>query len=249
MPIHIKSVQGYYFLDAWVMANIIQLSTIDFCRRHLNKANDPCGRQYDQMTQAARSITANIAEGASRHQTSRETEMKLTDVARASACELHGDYLTFSLLTATEPWARTSEPYTRLAAIKLDEPLYTDDWQREAWLHIMRQKKKFDPWTAHPRLDVSLNAMLQLVSRETVMLEKLIAYHLRDFKENGGFTENLTQERITALKEAAQLKPTPRCPICGGPMKKVMAKKGINSGHEFWSCLNYPNCKGTRPVI
>ena len=36
------------------------------------------------MTQAARSVPANIAEGNSRHSTSRETEMKLTDVARAS---------------------------------------------------------------------------------------------------------------------------------------------------------------------
>ena len=33
------------------------------CIRYLNRTNDPCGRQYDQMTQAARSVTANIAEG------------------------------------------------------------------------------------------------------------------------------------------------------------------------------------------
>ncbi len=32
------------------------------CIRNLNRTNDPCGRQYDQMTQAARSVTANIAE-------------------------------------------------------------------------------------------------------------------------------------------------------------------------------------------
>ena len=49
--------------------------------------NDPCGRQYDQMTQAARSVPANIAEGNSRHSTSKETEMRLTDVARASLAE------------------------------------------------------------------------------------------------------------------------------------------------------------------
>lgn len=53
---------GYYWLDTWILANVIQLATQDFCIRYLNRTNDPCGRQYDQMTQAARSVTANIAE-------------------------------------------------------------------------------------------------------------------------------------------------------------------------------------------
>ena len=42
---------GYYWLDTWVMANVIQLATQDFCARNLNHINDPCGRQYDQMIQ------------------------------------------------------------------------------------------------------------------------------------------------------------------------------------------------------
>lgn len=41
---------GYYWLDTWVLANVIQLATQDFCMRYLNHTNDPCGRQYDQMT-------------------------------------------------------------------------------------------------------------------------------------------------------------------------------------------------------
>ena len=44
---------GYRWLDAWVLANIIQLATQKFCRKFLNHTNDPCGRQFDQMTQAA----------------------------------------------------------------------------------------------------------------------------------------------------------------------------------------------------
>ena len=50
--------------------------------------NDPKGRHYDQMYMAARSVYANIAEGSARHNTSTETEMRLTDVARGSAIEL-----------------------------------------------------------------------------------------------------------------------------------------------------------------
>ena len=38
------------------------------------------------------------------------------------------------------------------------------------------------------------------------------------------------------------------CPKCGKPMLKRVAKKGVNSGKEFWSCSDYPECNGTRNV-
>ena len=39
---------GYFWLDTWVFANIIELATRDFCIRFLNRTNDPCGRMFDQ---------------------------------------------------------------------------------------------------------------------------------------------------------------------------------------------------------
>lgn len=33
----------------------------------------------------------------------------------------------------------------------------------------------------------------------------------------------------------------PTCPVCSGPMRLRTGKFG-----DFWSCMNYPNCKGTR---
>ena len=114
---------GYYWLDTWVMSNVIQLATQDFCRRYLNRTNDPCGRQYDQMTQAARSVPANIAEGNSRHATSKETEMRLTDVARASLAELANDYLNWLLQHEELPWSVKSDIYRKVANTHLDRPL------------------------------------------------------------------------------------------------------------------------------
>lgn len=246
MSITIKSVKGYYYLDVWIMANIIQLATTEVCRRLLDRTNDPCGRQYDQMTQAARSVTANIAEGLSRHQTSRETEMKLTDVARASLSELLGDYFFLAMQHGVEPWAKTSTARQSLAAITLDRPVYTDDWQREAWLHIMRQKTKYDPWVRHERLDICLNTMMQLCNREITMLQRLIASQLESFKNEGGFTENLTHERLATIQEQRTAAPT--CPLCGKPMMRRMVRKGIHTGDAFWGCTDYPNCRGTRKI-
>jgi len=40
----------------------------------------------------------------------------------------------------------------------------------------------------------------------------------------------------------------PVCPICAGAMKRRTAKRGVNVGGEFWGCVSYPRCKGTRPA-
>ena len=126
---------GYYWLDTWVLANFIQLTTQDFCLRYLNRTKDPCGRQFDQMTQAARSAPANIAEGNSWHSTSRETEMKLTDVARASLAELENDYLNWLLMHENVPWSVNDPEYQRVSNVALDRPTYRDDVQHLSSIH------------------------------------------------------------------------------------------------------------------
>ena len=81
---------GFRKLHSFTLATIVQLETLRFCRRFFTfdhreantKFYDPKGRQYDQMTQAARSGRQNIIEGSERSATSKDTEMKLTDVAR-----------------------------------------------------------------------------------------------------------------------------------------------------------------------
>ncbi|MBR4837663.1 MAG: four helix bundle protein [Bacteroidales bacterium] len=65
------------------------------------------------MTQAARSVTANIAEGNSRHATSKETEMRLTDVARASLAELANDYINWLLHHEKAPWSVKSSEHKK----------------------------------------------------------------------------------------------------------------------------------------
>lgn len=62
--------------------------TYYFAHKFLNKTD----RTIDQMIQAARSGRQNIAEGSAASSTSRETELKLTNVAKASLQELLLDY-------------------------------------------------------------------------------------------------------------------------------------------------------------
>ena len=235
----------YYWLDTWVFANVIQLATQDFCIRYLNLTNDPCGRLFDQMVMAARSVPANIAEGSSRHSTSRETEMKLIDVARASLAELSNDYLNWLLRFENTPWSTKSADYHAVNSVQLDAPDYKDDVLHLSSIHILKQKHKFDNWLNTGDSLVAANCLLILCNRLIMMLRRQIQYLLESFKAEGGFTEGLTAERLSYRQQQSVQANAPVCPLCGKPMIKRVAQKGINSGREFWSCSGFPNCKGT----
>lgn len=240
---------GYRWLDVWVMANIIQIATQKFCRRFLDRSNDPCGRLFDQMTQAARSGVSNIAEGYARNATSRETEMKLYDVAKASLDELSGDYRNWLMLDGELPWHDDDAETKAILAVKLDRADYTTDIERSAVAHILAQEAKFAYWLDAEDSFVRARALLVLCGRAIQMLTRKIEQSHADFVEEGGFAENLTRDRLAARDAThAQNGSAPKCPKCGKPMRERVAKRGTRAGKRFWSCVGYPECDGTRPL-
>jgi len=236
---------GYFWLDSWLLANIVQLGTQRFCKRFLNRTNDPCGRQFDQMTQAARSGCANIAEGSARLATSKETEMRLTDVARSSLAELAGDYLNWLLQQEKVPWGKETAEARALYAVRLDPPLYGEDVVHDACAHILAQKRKFAEWLDSDGDEILANALLILIARVINMLNRQMESQGEAFEREGGFREKLTGIRLEA--RAKQLA-VPVCPECGKPMTRRKAKNGKNAGQDSWGCTGYPECKGVREM-
>src|ERR1700752_19381 len=82
---------GYRNLKSFQHAELVYDATVKFCDRFIDKRS----RTQDQMVQAARSGVQNIAEGSQASGTSKKTELKLTNVARASLEELRLDYEDF----------------------------------------------------------------------------------------------------------------------------------------------------------
>jgi four helix bundle protein len=82
---------GYRKLKSFQVAQLAYDVTARFCDRYIEKRS----RTHDQMVQAARSGVQNIAEGSQASGTSKKTELKLTNVARASLEELRLDYEDF----------------------------------------------------------------------------------------------------------------------------------------------------------
>lgn len=79
---------GFRKLKSFQLSQLVYDLTVLFCDRYVNKRS----RTHDQMVQAARSGVQNIAEGSQASGTSKKTELKLTNVARASLEELRLDY-------------------------------------------------------------------------------------------------------------------------------------------------------------
>src|SRR5690348_8169455 len=93
---------GYRKLKSFQIAQLVFDVTVRFCERYLDRRS----RTYDQMVQSARSGVQNIAEGSQASGTSKKTELKLTNVARASMEELRLDYEDFLRQRGLPVWDR-----------------------------------------------------------------------------------------------------------------------------------------------
>src|SRR5271168_429200 len=95
----------YQKLLSYQKAEIVYDVTYSFCHRFLKKGD----RTIDQMIQAARSGKQNIVEGSQASGTSKEMEIKLTNVARASLEELLVDYRDFLCVRDHAIWKKDSK--------------------------------------------------------------------------------------------------------------------------------------------
>lgn len=67
-------------------------------------------------------------------------------------------------------------------------------------------------------------------------------------------THGMTSNKVDrAKKNAPESTPStttaePGCPQCGNAMVKRVARKGANSGKNFWGCVEFPRCRGMRAI-
>ena len=93
---------GYRSLRSFQVAQLVFDVTVRFCELYVGKRN----RTFDQMVQAARSGVQNIPEGSQASGTSKKSDLKLTNVARASLEELRLDYEDFLRQGGCRCWHR-----------------------------------------------------------------------------------------------------------------------------------------------
>ncbi len=177
----IPSHGGYRNLLTFQKAEIIYDGTVFFCKKYFSKYD----RTIDQMVQAARSGKQNIAEASMASATSKETEIKLTNVARASLEELLIDYEDFLRTRKLKIWPR-GHKYT----LRFDELNRTEGANYETFKKAIENE---DP-------EISAN-VLRSLSKVTVFLlgQQLTALE-KKFLAEGGLRERMTQARLRSRK-------------------------------------------------
>ena len=173
---------GYRKLTAFQKSEVVYQMTVLFCRRFLPAHGD---RTVDQMTQAARSCKQNIAEGSASSGTSKETELKLTNVARASLDELLEDYLDYLKAHDSVPWTMHGE--RAVTAKKLGRE--HSDW--EYWKPIFASRPA----------EVCCNLAITLIHQTRSLLDSLIKHLEADFVKHGGIRERMHAARTAARGE------------------------------------------------
>lgn len=170
---------GYKKLIVYRKSEVVYQGTVAFCRRFLPARGD---RTVDQMVQAARSCKQNIAEGSSASGTSKETELKLTNVARATLDELMEDYLDYLKRNGLAKW-NAGDERSRYARSFAKEHNDWNDW-----------KELFETRSA----ETLANLMLTICNQTSYMLGRMIAAQEADFKKHGGVRERMHAARTAA---------------------------------------------------
>lgn len=172
---------GYRNLITYQKAEIIYDGTVYFTARFFKKYD----RTIDQMIQAARSGKQNIAEASMVSATSKEMEIKLTNVARASLEELCIDYEDFLRTRKLELWRKDHHLTLRFRALNKTPNATYDTY--------IKAIENTDP-------GVCANAMICLIKIVSDLLDRQIESLEKAFLREGGLKERMTKARIEIRK-------------------------------------------------
>jgi four helix bundle suffix protein len=168
---------GYEKLLSYQKALIVFDGTVFFVKKWLPAFGD---RTVDQMVQAARSGKQNIVEGSEASATSKEMEIKLTNVARASRGELKEDYQDFLRTRGLLIWPETHPYSKRLRELnRKSDPVYAD---------FQKGIESEDP-------EIAGNVLLGLVKVTHYLLKQQILALEKAFLREGGLWERMSRAR------------------------------------------------------
>lgn len=168
---------NYRELLSYQKSEVVYDFTFRFCERFLKRGD----RTIDQMVQAARSGKQNIVEGSKASGTSKEMELKLTNVARASLEELLEDYRDFLRVRNFAIWDKDSK-----------EALFVRKLGNKS--HSTYETYREFVETRSP--EIVANIAICLIHQTNYLLDQQIRRLEQDFLKAGGLRERMTRARI-----------------------------------------------------
>ena len=167
---------NYQDLICYKKSEVIYDLTFYFAHKFLDRSD----RTIDQMVQAARSCKQNIVEGSAAAPTSKETEIKLTNVAKASLQELLQDYQDYLRVRNLPQWPQ-------------EDPRHIQARQAcKAHNDIEFYRSRFDGRSA----ETLANIAIIIIKQTDYLLYRLIERQKQNFLETGGIREQMTAARL-----------------------------------------------------
>jgi four helix bundle suffix protein len=194
---------GYRKLRSFQIAQLVYDVTVRFCDKYIERRS----RTHDQMVQAARSGVQNIAEGSQASATSKKTELKLTQVARASLEELKLDYEDYLRQHGLKQWdgenplrqelidkrCKSADEVASWVVEVAKRGGHTGQDGRDGQNSLRSTKSTGSTASVFPEL--SANAVLVLIIVANSLLDRQVERLAMDFEKEGGFTERLYRVR------------------------------------------------------
>lgn len=168
---------NYSGLLSFQKAEIVYDLTFRFCHKYLERGD----RTIDQMVQAARSGKKNILEGSKAAVASTETELKLTNVARASLEELLDDYRDYLRARDLPIWPKDSKQALYVRALGRRKP---------QTYHLYGRFLETRP------PETMANILLCLIHQTNYLLDHQLKRLEADFLREGGIRERMTHARV-----------------------------------------------------
>lgn len=179
---------GYQKLLSYRKAQIVYDATVHFCNRFIDRRS----RTHDQMIQAARSGKQNIIEGSMASGTSKETEIKLTNVARASLEELLEDYRDFLRTRGAPLWDKASKE--ALYVRRLGRATGKSSGTHESYATYALFLETRAP-------EVVANIIVCLIHQTNYLLDRQLRSLETAFLKEGGLRERMTRARLDERKK------------------------------------------------
>ncbi len=173
---------GYRDLEAFKSSELVYDATVWFADHYIDRFS----RTKDQMVQAARSGRQNIAEGSAASGTSKEMELKLVNVARASLEELLLDYEDFLRQRKLPLWGKDHEQAKAVRRLA-----YAKD----------KSSATYRTYLENSAPEVSANSILCLIHQTNYLLNQLVQQLETAFLEEGGLRERMYKARSEAREQ------------------------------------------------
>ena len=168
---------NYAELLSFHKAEVVYDITFRFAHKYLSRGD----RTIDQMIQSARSGKKNILEGSKASPTSKETEIKLTGVARASLEELLDDYRDYLRVREHGEWDKNSK-----------EALYV----RRLGRKVPQTYELYREFVESRPPEVIANIAICLIHQANYLIDQQLRRLEQDFLKEGGLRERMTRARL-----------------------------------------------------